>query len=238
MTPWDRMLAAVALTYLLFKAVTSRRLAFGRAVGYWALWPGMDPRPFAVQTKTTVVFVSLLVWGALKMALGAGLMAVRTGVPAVDVVLVFVSIGLMVHFGLCDVLAGFWRARGVPVERLFVNPAASRSLGEFWGRRWNLAFHAVARESVFKPIARRWGVVAATLGTFFFSGLLHELLLSVPVGGGYGLPTAYFLLHGLLVLAERRWSIQGRVWTLFWVLAPAPMLFHPWFVKAIILPLV
>ena len=238
MTPWDRMLAGVALTYLFFKAVTTRRLAFGRAVGYWALWPGMDPRPFALDaTKQPGCFVALLAWGAAKMALGAALLSVHAGVAAIDIVRVFVGIGLLVHFGLCDVLAGFWRARGVPVERLFVNPVASRSLGEFWGRRWNLAFHAVAREFVFKPIARRWGAVAATLGTFLFSGLLHELLLSVPVGAGYGLPTGYFLLHGLLVLAERRWSLQGRAWALFWVLAPVPMLFHPWFVKAIILPL-
>lgn len=241
MTAWDRMLAGVALVYILFKAVTARRLAFGRAVGYWALWPGMDPRPFAGTRQPGYPAsggVGLMAWGALKMSIGAGLMFTRTGVPVVDIVLIFVAIGLLVHFGLCDVLAGFWRTRGVPVERLFVNPAASRSLGEFWGRRWNLAFHAVAREFVFKPIARRWGPVAATLGTFFFSGLLHELLLSVPVGGGYGLPTGYFLLHGLLVLAERRWAIRNRAWALFWVLAPAPMLFHPWFVKGIILPLV
>ena len=237
MTAWDRMLAGVALVYIVFKAVTTRRLAFGRAVGYWTLWPGMDPRPFAA-TETRQPGTGLMVWGALKMAIGAGLMFARTGVPVVDIVLVFVAIGLLVHFGLCDVLAGFWRARGVPVERLFVNPAASRTLGEFWGRRWNLAFHAVAREFVFKPIARRGRPVAATLGTFFFSGLLHELLLSVPVGGGYGLPTGYFLLQGFLVLAERRWGIRNRAWALFWVLAPAPMLFHPWFVKGIILPLV
>jgi len=236
MTAWDRMIVGVALTYLLFKALTSRRLAFGRAVGYWALWPGMDPRPFAATARPSGP--GLMAWGALKMAVGAGLLLVRTGVPAVDIVRVFVGIGLLLHFGLCDVLAGFWRCRGVAVERLFVNPAASRSLGEFWGRRWNLAFHAVAREYVFRPIARRWGAAAATLATFLFSGILHELLLSVPAGAGYGLPTAYFLLHGLLVLAERRWSIQGRAWALFWVLAPVPLLFHPWFVKAIILPLV
>lgn len=236
MTAWERMLVGVALVYLVFKAVTSRRLAFGRAVGYWALWPGMDPRPFA--STAAAAGPGLMAWGALKMALGAALLSVRAGVPAVDIVRVFVGIGLLVHFGLCDVLAGFWRARGVAVERLFVNPAASRSLGEFWGRRWNLAFHAVAREFVFRPIARRRGAAAGILGTFLFSGLLHELLLSVPVGAGYGLPTAYFLLHGLLVLAERRWSIQGRAWALFWILAPVPLLFHPWFVKAIILPLV
>ena len=121
--------------------------------------------------------------------------------------------------------------------RLFINPLASKSLAEFWGRRWNLAFHDVARNHVFRPAARRWGTPAGILLTFVFSGMLHELLLSVPVGGGYGLPFAYFLLHGGLVLAERRWALGGRVWTLFWVLVPAPLLFHPWFLHSVIWPL-
>lgn len=236
MTPWERMTLGVGLIYVAFKTISARRLSFGRTVGYWVLWPGMDSRPFAETKPRTGA--GLLGWGLAKMALGVALLATRTGIPAADVVIVFAGIAFLIHCGLCDVLAGFWRLRGVPVERLFVNPAASRSLGEFWGRRWNLAFHAVARDVIFRPAARRWGAPAAILATFLFSGLVHEALISVPAGGGYGLPTAYFMLQGLLVLAERKWSIEGRVWALFWLLAPAPLLFHPWFVKAIILPLV
>lgn len=236
MTAWERMLLGVAAVYLVFKALTARRLAFGRAVGYWAFWPGMDPRPFAATGPASGP--GLMAWGLLKMALGAAFLLTRTGLPAVDVLFVFLGIGLLVHFGVCDLLAGFWRSRGVAVERLFVNPWASRTLGEFWGRRWNLAFHVVAREAVFRPLARRFGAATATLAVFFFSGLLHELLLSVPAAAGYGLPTAYFLLHGLLVLAERRWGLRGRLWSIFWVLAPLPLLFHPWFIRSIILPLV
>jgi alginate O-acetyltransferase complex protein AlgI len=229
------MLLAVGLTYLAFKALTSRRLALGRALGYWTLWPGMDARPFA--RTGPAAGPGLMAWGLCKMAVGAALLTSRTGIRGMDIGLVFLGIGLLVHFGLCDVLAGFWRARGVTVERLFVNPAASRSLGEFWGRRWNRAFHAVAHEFVFRPVLRRWGGGAGILATFLFSGLLHELLISLPVGAGYGLPTLYFLLQGALVLAERSWSIQGRLWSLFWVIAPLPLLFHPWFVRGIVLPL-
>lgn len=235
MSAWDRMVLGVVVVYLLFKALTARRLSFGRTLGYWALWPGMDARPFA-ETRPAAG-PELMAWGLLKMSIGAVCLTLRTGWAPADLVLVFVGIGLLVHFGICDVLAGFWRARGVAVERLFVNPAASRTLGEFWGRRWNLAFHVVARDLVFKPVARRWGGTAGTLAAFLFSGLLHELLLSVPAGGGYGLPAGYFALQGLLVLAERRWKIEHRAWALFWVLAPAPMLFHPWFVRAILRPL-
>jgi hypothetical protein len=235
MTAWNRMVVGVVAVYLLFKALTARRLAVGRGIGYWMFWPGMDARPFAETGPAAGP--ELMAWGLLKMSLGSVLLLLRTGISAVDLVLVFAGIGLLVHFGVCDVLAGFWRARGVAVGRLFVNPAASRSLGEFWGRRWNLAFHVVARDYVFKPVARRWGGAAGILATFLFSGILHEILLSVPAGGGYGLPTGYFVLHGLLVLAERRWRIEHRAWALFWILAPAPMLFHPWLVRAILWPL-
>jgi alginate O-acetyltransferase complex protein AlgI len=236
MTAFDRMVLLVALVFVAFKALTMRRLALGRALGYWALWPGMDPRPFAHTAPASGS--GLLAWGLAKMAAGGALLAVRVGLPALDVMRVFTGIGLLVHFGFCDVLAGFWRLRGVRVERLFVNPLASRTLGEFWGRRWNLAFHAVAKDYVFRPASRRWGPGAGVLLTFVFSGVLHELLLSVPAGGGYGLPFAYFVLHGVLVMAERRFGLGGRVWTLFWVLAPSPLLFHPWVVRALIWPLV
>ena len=235
MSAWDRMSLGVVAIYIVFKALTSRRLALGRTLGYWTLWPGMDAAPFARTAPRSGG--GLMAWGAVKMALGAFFLLVRSGRPAIDVIFVFLGLGLLVHFGICDVLAGFWRSRGVAVERLFVNPANSRTLGEFWGRRWNRAFHVVARDVVFKPVLRAWGAGPAVLLTFLFSGLLHELLLSVPAGGGYGLPTAYFLLHGVLVLAERRWAVTGRLWTIFWVLAPAPLLFHPWFVKAVIWPL-
>jgi len=235
-TAFDRMVLGVAVVFLVFKALTMRRLGFGRALGYWTLWPGMDSRPFAETEPGSGG--GLLAWGLLKMAAGAALLLVRVGVGALDVVRVFAGIGLLVHFGLCDVLAGFWRLRGVPVGRLFINPLASKTLGEFWGRRWNLAFHAVARDFVFRPAARRWGPAVGVFLTFVFSGVLHEVLLSVPVGGGYGLPFTYFLLHGLLVIAERRWNLGGRVWTLFWVLAPAPLLFHPWFIRSVIRPLI
>jgi alginate O-acetyltransferase complex protein AlgI len=235
MTPWERMILAVGAVYVVFKAATWVRLAPARAAGYLALWPGMDPRPFALRAPPEGAPLAL--WGVAKMALGALLLLAHAGVPALDALRVFLGAGLLVHFGLCDALAGLWRLRGVPVERLFVNPAASRSLGEFWGRRWNRAFSAVARDRVFKPVARRWGGAAGILATFAFSGILHDLLISLPAGAGYGLPSAYFLLHGGLVLAERRWGLGGRAWTILWVLAPLPLLFHPPFIRAIVGPL-
>jgi alginate O-acetyltransferase complex protein AlgI len=237
MSPWTLMLVLVGAVFAAFKAWTWKPLGPARGLAYALLWPGMDPSAFA--RRAPAEGLGLLAWGAAKMVLGAALLlGVRTGRPVSDAIVVLLGIGFLVHLGFLDALAGFWRLRGFPVERLFENPAAARSLGEFWGRRWNRAFHHVARERVFRPAARRWGPAGGVLAAFAFSGLVHELLLSVPAGGGYGLPSLYFLLHGALVAAERRWRIGGRTWTHFWVLAPAPLLFHPPFVRALLLPLV
>ena len=236
MTPWQKMLLGVAASGAVFKALSFGRLPFGRAVAYATLWPGMDPRPFARSQPPEGV--GLMAWGACKMAFGAALLLfARTGQRWVDSAIVILGIGFLMHLGFLDAVTGFWRLRGFPVERLFVNPAAARSLGDFWGRRWNVPFSTVARERVFRPVARRWGSTWGVMATFAFSGLLHEIVISLPAGGGYGLPSVYFLLQGSLVLAERRFGLGGRIWTVFWLAAPVPLLFHAPFLRVIIGPL-
>jgi alginate O-acetyltransferase complex protein AlgI len=229
MTPFLEMLALTGLVFAAFKAMTARPLPPLRMAAYLALWPGMDPAPFAAVAPPRGA--DLVLGGLLRAAAGALLLGVRAGEPWIDVPRVLLGVALLVHLGLCDALAGIWRLRGVDVERLFDRPWASRTLAEFWGRRWDRAFSAVARERIYRPVARRWGRSAGLAAAFLFSGLVHELLLSVPARGGWGLPTAYFLLHGLLTAREGR---GGRARTWFWILAPLPLLFHPWFIRAIL----
>jgi len=72
------------------------------------------------------------------------------------------------------------------------------------------------------------------------------MAISVPVRAGFGLPLLYFLLHGGLVLVERALAktgrplseMGGRVWTLFWLGAPLPILFHRPFLAGAIWPLI
>jgi hypothetical protein len=45
-------------------------------------------------------------------------------------------------------------------------------------------------------------VRAASLAVFLISGLLHELVITLPAGGGYGGLTWYFLIQGLLTQVE------------------------------------
>jgi hypothetical protein len=80
---------------------------------------------------------------------------------------------------------------------------------------------------------------------FLLSGLVHDLVISVPARGGYGGPTVFFAVQGASQLFERsatgRAMGLGRNWTgaLFAKLAllvPAFALFHPPFIKNIILP--
>jgi len=151
----------------------------------------------------------------------------------------------LLHFGTFHLVALVWQSAGIGARPVMRNPVLARSLSDFWSRRWNLAFHRVAHDVMFQPLRRRWGILCATIGTFFASGLVHELVISVPAGAGYGLPTAYFLLQGLGVAFERskvgrrlglRRGWRGRVFAQLVAAPPAYWLFHPSFVRRVILP--
>ncbi|MHC4957412.1 MAG: MBOAT family protein [Planctomycetota bacterium] len=211
--------------------------AYGAAHPAWAWgWPGMDPERFhRAPAKTPaaaeilgalarITVGATLVWGVVPR-LGPGYAAAWIGL---------VGFGLIVLFGLLHLLSIHWRARGFDAQPLFDRILTSRSLGEFWGRRWNRAFADAAQRLVYRPLARRLGPRAAVAAVFAASGLGHDLLLSVPAGGGYGLCTLYFALQGAGVFVERR---RRRRWfTALVVLAPLPLLFHPLFMRAVFLP--
>lgn len=213
-----RMVALISFALLVMKTIVVvedharglRTLSFGRWLGFSAGWLGMQPRLFAsavvdplpgagalmrrglVHTASGAIFILLarLAWTAWQSRVAATLFLLA-------------GLSLILHFGLCNVLAGAWRRRGVACEALFRAPLRSQSLGEFWAKRWNLAFSEMTAIAVYRPLAARVGRGPALLGGFALSGLLHEVAISVPVRAGLGLPLAYFLLHGGLVLSER-----------------------------------
>jgi alginate O-acetyltransferase complex protein AlgI len=121
------------------------------------------------------------------------------------------------------------------------HPLKSITLSEFWGRRWNGAFNQVAFEIVFRPVARRTDPILGTIVAFLASGLIHELVISLPARAGYGLPTAYFLLQGCGVLFQHRVTsvrrgAAGRFLTILVAAGSAFWLFHPPFIRNVILP--
>ncbi len=93
--------------------------------------------------------------------------------------------------------------------------------------------------------SRRFSPTAATLAVFIFSGIVHELAVSVPAQAGYGLPTLYFLLQAAIVLLENSavgkqfllgQGYRGQALTLVTVFLPLPILFHPPFVRNVMGP--
>ena len=152
---------------------------------------------------------------------------------------------LLLHFGTFQSVALLWQSVGVNAKAIMSAPLRSTSLGEFWGKRWNLGFRQLSHELIFRPLHRRLGADAAGFLVFAVSGLIHDLVISLPARGGYGLPTIYFLLQGTGMTIEhsrlgRRLGLgQGvRGWCFMMVFLAAPVfwLFHPWFVLRVILP--
>jgi hypothetical protein len=224
----------------------------GRALGYLLFWPGMDAPAFLYGTDP-VPCPKPAEWvgAALKTAFGVALIwaGVRVVLPIHPLLAGWVGMtGIMfvLHFGTFHLLSDAWRTVGVDARPVMRNPLRSTSLAEFWGRRWNTAFHELATRFTFRPLLPVAGLVAATLLAFLASGLIHELVISVPARGGYGLPTGYFLLQGLGLLGERarvarRFGLsrggRGRLFTVVVTAGPAFWLFPPIFVRAVILPM-
>jgi D-alanyl-lipoteichoic acid acyltransferase DltB (MBOAT superfamily) len=155
------------------------------------------------------------------------------------------GLAFILHFGLFHVLSCAWRAAGVDARPLMNWPAAAASVSDYWGRRWNTAFRDLAHRFLFQPLATQFGPRWGLLGGFVFSGILHDLVISLPAGGGYGGPTLFFLVQGLAMLAERtrfarRLGIsrgwRGWLFTMSAILLPAVLLFHPPFVLRIVVP--
>jgi predicted DCC family thiol-disulfide oxidoreductase YuxK len=231
------------------RGVASPRL---RALGYLLAWPGMDATAFLRGTNRLArPHRSEWIVAVLETLLGATLIWVvaRTAVPVNPLLagwLGMVGLICVLHFGTFALLSLGWRSIGVNAIPLMQNPLRSSSLAEFWGRRWNTAFHELATRFTFRPLRRTVGRAGATLLVFLVSGLIHELVISIPAHGGYGLPTGYFVLQGLGVAGERTrlgWRAGlGRGWRgwLFTVVvaaAPAFWLFPPPFVRNVILPM-
>lgn len=155
------------------------------------------------------------------------------------------GIALFLHFGVFALLSCGWRSAGIQARPLMNDPIRSQSLGEFWGRRWNTAFRDLTHRFLFRPLTRRFGVRAGLAGGFVFSGLVHDLVISWPAGGGWGGPTLFFAIQGGGILLERTRlgaraglgsGVAGRLFTFAALLLPAPLLFHHPFVEGIVIP--
>ena len=246
-----RMLVLIGALFFAMKVLVSveaaardgTRLPPLRWAAFATLWPGMRPALVARLQPGRSGAASLLRTGLAYVALGSTLFLVAllawrwTGSTVLSTVLLLPALSLLLHFGAFGILAGLWRGAGADVGPLFRAPWRSASLGEFWSRRWNLAFSEMTSLAVYRPLALRLGRRAALVAAFLFSGLLHEVAISLPVRAGYGRPMLYFAIHGVLTQVERERGPFGRAATLLAVVLPLPLLFHPPFLQGVIWPL-
>jgi hypothetical protein len=222
-----------------------------RSIAYLLAWPGMDAESFldarkvappprlwdwfwaVLETGLGVIFLWVV---ARNLPLGQTLLRGWTGM---------LGLILLLHFGAFQILALFWQSFGVTATPIMSAPLRSASLSEFWGKRWNLGFRQLSYDLIFAPLHKKLGVGFTTFLVFVVSGLIHDLVISVPARGGYGLPTAYFVLQGLGVAFERSPSGKElglrrglRGWLFMGVVTVGPVfwLFHPPFVLHVIIP--
>ena len=87
----------------------------------------------------------------------------------------------------------------------------------------------------------------AMMAVFLVSGIIHDAVISFAAGGGWGLPTLYFLIQGIgLLLEKSRWGKRaglargwiGRLYAVAVVAGPAMLLFHTPFIMRVVLPMV
>jgi Membrane bound O-acyl transferase family len=232
-------------------ALNAERGSLPRRAGYLILWPGMDATAF-LRPSSSVEVPKWSEWLAAlgKLALGGALIvaAIRIvdGHPQAAAWTAVVGIVLVLHFGIFHMLSLCWRQNGVNASPIMRAPIMASSLSDFWGRRWNAAFRDLAHAYVFRPLVGCMGVAAATMAAFLVSGLVHDLVISLPARGGYGLPTLYFALQGLGLLAERSRlgkhiglgrGLVGWLFCMIVTAAPLCLLVHPPFVERIAIPM-
>jgi hypothetical protein len=258
---WPRWAMMWLLAFVIFcgcKWLTWRRtpvrgLPLWRHLAYLAGWPGMDAvsflkpgRPTATQKPVRREWLFALSKSAVGVLVLYGLARlVPPKYPYFVGWIGMVGIIMVLHFGTFHLLSCVWRSVKIDAKPLMNRPLTATNLSDFWGRRWNTAFRDLTHRFLFRPLTPRLGARGAVLAGFVCSGIVHDLVISWPADGGYGGPTAFFLLQGVGILAERSrvgramglgngW--RGWLFTMAVLLTPVGLLFHRPFVTEVIVP--
>lgn len=224
-----------------------------KAAGYLFLWTGMDAEAFfrragqSIRTRWTE-----WAWSVGQIAVGVWVLLVAAPGLAVEHPLIagwltMFGVVSVLHFGVSHLLSLGWRVAGVNARHIMHKPLFATSLADFWGRRWNLAFRDLSHRFVFQPLVGIVGCTWAMMAVFLVSGLVHDAVISLAAGGGWGWPTLYFLIQGVAMLVERSRvgrliglgrGVIGWLFAAVVIVGPVGMLFHPPFIKRVVVPMV
>jgi hypothetical protein len=238
-----------ACKWLTWRRTPAQKAPRWRHTAYLLAYPGLDATGFLTRPARALAGPQEWLHAAARFTFGAVLF-LAAGSIAGDRTLAAGWIGMtglvfMLHFGLFHLASCAWRAAGVEALPLMNRPLVSTSLTEFWSRRWNAAFRDFAHRFLFRPMQYRIGPRAAIAAGFVFSGVVHDVVISVPAGAGFGGPTLFFVIQAAGLLFERTAAgrraglgrgLSGWAFTALTVLAPLPLLFHTAFVTNVIVP--
>lgn len=261
-SPLIRMVAIVSLQLLSMKIIVAvesypskMRLNPIQWSAFALGWFGMRPTLFEVfpapsqrlpYATLALRGISRIVLGFVLVCLSAIIEATNSSFMVIADLALLAGISFILHFGILNLSTAYWRWWGVNVKELFRSPYKSRSLNEFWGKRWNLAFSEMTTLIAYRPLKIKIGKTGAMMISFLLSGVLHEIAISLPVKAGYGLPMLYFALHGIVMYTEEKskWvqkilanKILSHIWVMGWLILPIHLLFHTAFMQCVLKPL-
>lgn len=258
--PAYRMIAIVCLLLVSMKSIVMVE-TYEKKTGLNPLqwlcfvgWFGMRPKLFEAFLSKPLSGVNALLFKSFsRILIGFELLYCSTltdGKFAYNFytsdLLMLAGMSFILHFGILNLSTAAWRLTGVDVTELFIAPYKSKSLKEFWGKRWNMAFSEMTALVIYKPLVGTYGKSLAMIAAFSVSGILHEIAISFPVQSGYGLPLLFFVIHSIGMVLEQKLTIVQKItehqvlshiWVFAWLLIPMPLLFHVEFVEGVAKPL-
>jgi hypothetical protein len=232
----------------------NKQLTFSQWLLFCYCWFGMNPRPFLEFPLPPLPGVkSYLIKGLSRIVSGLLIINValklenfffENGLAAIFYLILLTGLSLILHFGILNISTAMLRWGGINVTSLFKDPLRSKTLNEFWSKRWNIAFVELTTIAVLRPFRKKYGVSVAFWASFVFSGFLHEMAISLPVRNGYGKPFLYFIIQAVLIkiadnhlLKKTKNNLMRTIIILVCLLTPVFLLFHEQFIMYVIVPL-
>lgn len=147
-------------------------------------------------------------------------------------------VGALLCYVAADALVGAIRLgygiAGIVTPQMHRAPILSRSIGEFWGERWNRPVHEWLWRHCFKPTARQSSPIFGVAAVFAASTMIHVWTVFFGAGLKMALLAAtFFVLQGVLLITEhalrvREWpGVAARAWTVICILGPSPLFVEP-----------
>jgi hypothetical protein len=192
------------------------------------------PRAFLPDAFVVGAFNCLLAYALFRCAALVPPAAPYSGMTSALRTLVGGASAYFLVDGTARLLTAVSSALGLDIGPLHDAPILARSVGEFWGRRWNRSVHRWLDDNAFRPVAKRFGLGAGVMAAFVASAVLHLVPIWTAYSGRAAAQMgAFFCLHGAIVILESRLRVArwpralGHVWTLGLFAATAPLFVEP-----------